>query len=297
MQKLKSSIKGKDRWDGLTSYIFLVEKNRESNPNASLDGAKSILESISKTILEDKGIVHAPNSEIKFLVKKAFEALPIFSKISAKDLSSAKSILGSFENISRVIGEFRNSHGFFSHGQDLQSEKFDRYLVELAISSSDLLASFLIICHAEDLKDRKRVYYEEHDEFNRYIDETSEEYPVVRGIQLLPSQALFTDTEAYKEELGVFVNEKVDLITRLEKSENFVSTRSISCDLIILKNYLTEDELKRIIRAGIDNPQIYRILGHGYTRNLFTWILEEKNEILATKEIDDLQRSFTKKIY
>lgn len=297
MQKLKDSILGKDRWSGLMSYIALVEENKESNPNASLDGAKGILESISKTILEDKAIPYTLDSNVGFLVKKAFESLPVFSKLSEKDLDSAKSILGSFENITRVIGEFRNGYGFFSHGQDLQSEKFDRYLIELTISSSDLLASFLIVSHAEDLKDRSRVYYEENDEFNRYIDETSEEYPVVRGIQLSPSRALFSDIEAYKEELLVFINEKIDLIERLEKSENFVSTRSICSDLIPLQNYLTEAELKRVVRAGIDNPQIYRILGHGYTRNLFTWILEEKDEMLTSAEIGDLQTAFARKLY
>ena len=297
MQKLKETITGKERWSGLESYILLVESNKELNPNASLDGAKGILESVSKTILEDKGITYAPDSNVGFLVKKAFESLPVFSKLSEKDLDSAKSILGSFENITRVIGEFRNGYGFFSHGQDLQSEKFDRYLVELTISSSDLLASFLIVSHAEDLKDRNRVYYEENDEFNRYIDETSEEYPVVRGIQLSPSRALFSDIEAYKEELLVFINEKTDLIERLEKSENFVSTRSICSDMIPLQDYLTEMELKRVVRAGIDNPQIYRILGHGYTRNLFTWIFEEKDEMLTPQEITDLQTAFARKLY
>ncbi len=297
MQKLKEAILGKERWNGLESYIVLVEENRETNSNASLDGAKSILESISKTILEDKGISYTPDSNIGYLVKKAFESLPVFSKLLERDLDSAKSILGSFENITRVIGEFRNGHGFFSHGQDIQSEKFDRYLVELTISSSDLLASFLVVSHAEDLKDRNRVYYEENNEFNRYIDDTSEEYPVVRGIQLLPSRALFSDIEAYKEELLVFINEKIDLIERLERSENFVSTRSICSDLIPLQNYLTEAELKRVIRAGIDNPQIYLILGHGYTRNLFTWILEEKDEMLTSQEITDLQTAFAKKMF
>ena len=47
-------------------------------------------------------------------------------------------------NITRTIGTFRNNHVFFSHGQDLQSDKFDKYLVELVISSSDLISSFLI---------------------------------------------------------------------------------------------------------------------------------------------------------
>lgn len=297
MQKLKEAIAGKDRWNGLESYILLVEQNRESDPNVALDGAKSIVENISKTILADKGIVCDQNWSVQKVVKNAFESLPVFKKITEGELESAKSVIGSFENIVRVLGEFRNSHGFFAHGRDIQSEKFDQYLIELVISSSDLISSFLIICHAEDLKDRSRIYYEENDEFNRYIDESSEEVVVVRGIHLTPSKALYTDIEAYKEELLSFVNEKTDLIERLEKSENFVSTRSICSDLIPLQEFLTETELKRVIRAGIENSQIYGILGHGYTKNLFTWILEKKDEVLAPHEITNLKTAFAKKIY
>ncbi|MFZ2193481.1 MAG: abortive infection family protein [Candidatus Moraniibacteriota bacterium] len=297
MKKLKEAIAGKNRWDGLESFIFLVEQNRETNPNVALDGAKSVVENISKTILTDKGIVCDQSWSVQKVVKTAFESLPVFKKITESELQSAKSVIGSFENIIRVIGEFRNSHGFFAHGRDIQSEKFDQYLVELVISSSDLISSFLVICHAEDLKDRSRIYYEENDEFNRYIDESCEEGVVVRGIQLSPSRALYSDIEAYKEELLSFINEKTDLIERLEKSENFVSTRSICSELIPLQNFFTEVELKRVIRAGIDNPQIYRILGHGYTRNLFTWILEEKEEILTSQEIVGLKTAFAKKLF
>ncbi len=297
MQKLKEAIAGKDRWNGLESYIILVERNRESDPNVALDGAKSIVENISKTILADKGIICDQNWSVQKVVKTAFESLPVFKKITQEELESAKSVIGSFSNIAQVLGQFRNSHGFFAHGRDIQSEKFDQYLIELVISSSDLISSFLVTCHAEDLKDRSRIYYEENDEFNRYIDESSEEGVVVRGIQLSPSKALYSDIEAYKEELLSFVNEKTDLIERLEKSENFISTRSICSDLIPLQNFLTEIELKRVIRAGIDNSQIYGILGHGFTRNLFTWILEEKDETLTPQEIVDLKTAFAKKLY
>ncbi|QQG52741.1 MAG: abortive infection family protein [Candidatus Falkowbacteria bacterium] len=297
MQKLKEVITGKSRWNGLLSYISLVEENKTSNPNASLDGAKSILETISKTILSDKNISYRSDESVGNLVKLAFSSLPIFTKFSEIEAEKSKAILNAFATISNSVGMFRNDHGFFAHGQDLQSEKFDRYLLDLAISSSDLLASFLIISHAEDLKDRKRVYYEENDEFNRYIDETSEEYPIVKGIQLSPSRALFSDQDAYKEELLIFINEKINLIERLEKSENFISTRSICSSLIPLRDYLTENELKRVARSGINNPHIYRILGHGYTRGLFTWVIKEKSSSLSAEELSGLEIAFTKKLY
>jgi hypothetical protein len=281
MRKLTETIEGKERWNGLVSYIELIDLNRQQNPNVALDSAKSILESVAKTILADKNVDCDVNWKLGFLVKKAFSSLSVFSKLQDKDSSNARSIISSFENISRNIGEFRNNHGFFSHGRDLQSEKFDLYLVELVISSSDILASFLVTAHSEDFKDRTRLYYEEHDEFNRYVDDASEEYPIVRGIQLIPSVTLFTDEEGYKEALDAFMTEKINLISRLETSEAFVSTRSIARDLIPLQDYLTDDEVTKLANIGISNQQVYNILGHGYTKNFYTWILTQKKEVIS----------------
>lgn len=288
MFRLRECIQNKDRWSELNSFILLIEENEIANPNIALDSAKTLLESISKTILNDKSVSFDADSNLGWLVKQAFSSLPVFSKLGVEDVNSAKSILGSFENITRCVGEFRNTHGFFSHGQDLQSEKFDKYLVSLVISSVDVLSSFLIMSHAEDLKDRSRIYYEEHDEFNRYLDSTSEEYPVVQGIQLMPSRALFTDPIAYQDQLNEFVNEKNELISRFRNSGDFVSTRSVARDTLQIKEYFTNDELCEMVDCAISNPQIYRILGHGYTKNLFKWIYKEKTDLIGDERSKDL---------
>ena len=296
MNRLKRAITGKGRWDELKSSIALVDNTKENDPNVALDTAKSILERISKTVLNDKGISFKSNSSVGYLVKKAFESLPVSAHISSKDLNRAKSILGSFENIARSIGEYRNDYGNISHGQDLQAEKFDKYLADLAISSVDLLASFLVISHGDDLKDRSRVYYEENGEFNEYIDGSSGDVTVA-GMSLSPSKSLYTDIDAYKEALSLFTNEKDKLIKNLEASENFISTRSVCSKIIELQSYLTEDELKRIVKAGIDNPQVNRILGNGYTKALFSWILTEKYQVLTTEEKKNLEDAFSNTAY
>jgi hypothetical protein len=51
MKKLKKAIKEKKRWEELSKSIELVDNNRLDNPNIALDAAKTILESIAKTIL------------------------------------------------------------------------------------------------------------------------------------------------------------------------------------------------------------------------------------------------------
>lgn len=292
MEKLKKAIQGKTRWDGLLSYISLVEENQITNPNASLDGAKSILESISKTILADKDVEYKSDESIGNLVKQAFSSLPVFAKLATTEAEKSKAILNAFATISNSIGTFRNEHGFFAHGQDLQSQKFDRYLLDLAISSSDLLASFLIISHAEDLKDRSRIYYEEHDLFNRYIDEISEESITIANVIISPSKALFTDEEAYKEAFLDFENRRIEAIQKLLNSGNFSTTHLAIAELEEFRNYLSDEEVLQILEATISNNQINWILTDDDVKQFISDLFEAKKETLEKEKRESLESLF-----
>lgn len=289
MEKLKKAIQGKTRWDGLLSYISLVEENQITNPNASLDGAKSILESISKTILADKDVEYKSDESIGNLVKQAFSSLPVFAKLSTIEAEKSKAILNAFATISNSIGTFRNEHGFFAHGQDLQSQKFDRYLLDLAISSSDLLASFLVISHAEDLKDRSRIYYEEHDLFNRYIDEISEESITIANVIISPSKALFTDEEAYKEAFLDFENRRLEASQKLINSGNFATTHLAIAELEEFRNYLSDEESMQIIEATIKNNQINSIISDDDVKQFISDLFEAKKETLEKEMRESLE--------
>ena len=207
MERLRRVIDGKEQWERLISYIELIENNIDENPNVSLDGAKSILEAICKTILENKGENYRADSTLNRLVKKTYQIMPVFIALENSDQQSALRILGSLESIASSIGEFRNRYGFFSHGQDLQSQIFDRYLVDLVFEVTDVLSSSLIRAHEKDYKDRKRIFYEDHTEFNKWFDETNGVIEV-GGIIISPSKALFEqDIEAYKENMWEYVSD------------------------------------------------------------------------------------------
>jgi hypothetical protein len=247
MEKLKNAIVWKTRWAWLQSYISLVEENRYTNQNASLDWAKSILESISKTILEDKWIEYKWDESIWNLVKKAFSKLPVFQRLSTIEWEQATKILNAFATISNAIWTFRNESWFFAHWQDLESKKFDTYLLELAISSSDLLSSFLIVCHWEDLNDRTRVYYEEYEVFNKWMDD-NEEWVEVRWVPCSPSFTLFnSDIEAYKTAWIEFNADPEALTTALETDEK--NSEEIIESIVKVKNILSEENLKELSRV------------------------------------------------
>ncbi len=220
MDKLKKAILNKKRWEELNVFIEAIELNKEKKSNIALDNSKSLLEVISKTILNDKGVLVKKGLKIGALVKLTFNSLPVFSKISKKDAESGKKIINALSVIVIGIGEFRNEHGFFSHGQDMQVRNFDNYLVELVVDSTDLLASFLIIAHGEDLNNRKRLYYDEYPDFNKWFDE-NEEWPIVKEVEHSPSKTLFySDIEFYKQELYAFENDRDVLIPVLKNAED-----------------------------------------------------------------------------
>ena len=273
MKKLKKAIKEKKRWEELSKSIELVDNNRLDNPNIALDAAKTILESIAKTILTDKSIKYESDSKIQFLVKRSFETLPIFSKLGDKDSKSAKSIIGSFENITKEIGAFRNSYGFFSHGQDLQSDKFDKYLIELVISSSDLISSFLIISHSEDLKDRARVYYDENEVFNNYLDYYTEEV-VISNITIDASRALFTDEEAYKDRMNAFVDEKTTLIKKFKDNYDI----SVLGELVSFSEYLTDEEKIELTKAITKSEIILSDENHDEIKDFIANLHDKKED-------------------
>ncbi len=278
MERLKKAIEDKIQWSGLNGYIGLIEKNAIENPNISLDAAKTILETICKTILNDMAISFDADSKFQFVLKKTVETIPVIANLSSKDTVRAKSIINSFENIARTIGEFRNEHGYFSHGQDLHSKNFDIYLTELVVMSIDVISSFLVISYAEDRKDRSRIYYEEESLFNSFINNSIKSDLVVSNITITPSLALFTeDNVAYKDKLIIFNDEKEVLIQNLEKAtldefnDKFIG-------LVDYYDYMTDNEAYRVLKVFERNYQELSISDLGEAICIITKLYEQMRD-------------------
>lgn len=220
MDKLKKIIEGKSQWNELNRYLNFIEKNRESDSNGTLDNVKSLLESISKTILINKGVEFNKNINFIRLVKLAAENTPVFSIFENKDKESSKRIFNGIENIASGIAELRNNHGFFAHGRDVHSQKFDKYILNLVLNSGESLACFLIQCHGEDLTDRERWFYEDYAFFNEWYD--NKHFDEKTGYTISLSFALFTqDLEAYKEEYNLFSNSPSDIQIAFDETEKY----------------------------------------------------------------------------
>lgn len=90
-----------------------------------------------------------------------------------------------------------------SHGRDGFAKRLESRQAQLAASAADTIVSFLYRIHRDSLTQTPgaRVYYEDHDDFNRQFDEDNK--PISIGtVELLASRVLFhTDIEAYRAAL------------------------------------------------------------------------------------------------
>lgn len=251
MNKLRNAISNKENWSALSARIDIVEKEFYHNADIAMDTAKSILESVAKTILNDKG-VEFDDEDFHVLVKRAVESLPVYGLVESKDRESIKRIASSISSVVNGIGEIRSRHGTISHGKDIHDKRAEQQLMKFAIDSCDVLSAFMIESHSCSFHNRKRIHYEENQDFNEWFD--SQDEMEVSGILISRSKALYDqDIEAYKMELNAFRNEPenlVDAFDIVQEKENIV--RSI----IDIKQLLSESDLQRINQIIKDQQKI-----------------------------------------
>ena len=173
----------------------------------ALDVAKSLLESIFKTVLSDR--VAEPNLEQNFkpLYRNVRDELPFSENGSANDLLGN---LGSA--IVHNVSELRNRFGAASHGDDGYFETpIQMNDAEMVAHVVDGLAGFVYRKHKHfnDPESAQRIYYSDYPEFNSYLDGQYPSYKIELGergwIDLPPSEIVFiTDRPLYREMLVQF---------------------------------------------------------------------------------------------
>ncbi|MBR6389113.1 MAG: abortive infection family protein [Opitutales bacterium] len=231
----------------LCKYIEDIETFAETKPNIALDSAKSLLESISKTILADRKIIPTKDDFHK-VVRDAIASAETIKSI--QDGNSVLKLLSGFTAISNAIGELRNKYGFYCHGRDVQADKINPLLADFIINCSLSIATFLLNLHDNERLIKPRLIYDDNALFNNYFDNVNEEI-TIRGIAISQSKALFyEDEEAYREELMSFHNEKNSCIIALktgfteEKVNDICEYKSVLLaeDLDIISNYFKDKE-------------------------------------------------------
>lgn len=198
----------------VAQQVRAIEDAIDRVPDFAFDLAKTLIESVCKTILEDIGRPADPKWDAPKIMKETMtylSMLPPGHLNAAKARESLTKTLNGLHTTVQGLCELRNDYGLSSHGRDGFSARLDLRQATLAAQAADTIVSFLYRIHRDALTKTPgtRVYYEDHANFNEAFDLDNETIRLGE-LELLPSRVLFhTDREAYKAALNDFIAERM----------------------------------------------------------------------------------------
>ena len=136
--------------EGLHSQIDRLAEAAESDPPLAVGTAKELVETVCKTILEERG-VPAGNADLPKLVRavaKELALLPDNVPQEAKGSEVIRRVLSSLGQVSQGIAELRNLYGT-GHGRSARTKGVQPRHAKLAIGAAATLATFLLETHLE----------------------------------------------------------------------------------------------------------------------------------------------------
>lgn len=196
---------------GNEEAVHLIEQKErlesallQSDAPLSLDLSKAFLETIFKTIINDRVAEANTNLEFGPLFRAVKDNLDFSENADINDLLGK--LAGQIVN---VTGQLRNRYGAASHGDDgYHTNPIKMVEAEFIASSVDGLASCIYKKHKETLEPEvaHRLRYDDYPEFNDWLDEQFDGYNLPLGngniIQFTASQMVFQhDMEGYREML------------------------------------------------------------------------------------------------
>lgn len=202
MQKLKQEITRikRHRLEYYQSHLDLIEDYIDEKPDISIETCKALIEGISKLtlyLLNQEALDSHNDEKIQSLVKRALIELQKGRGFSDADLCKRLS------GVVQYIGEVRNEHCDIGHGRaSLKEQVNDADFADLVISITDSICTYML--RRLDILAEKVTEYEDHPEFNEFLDERN---PLPGNI--LYSRALFDqEFETYEIELSDFLLER-----------------------------------------------------------------------------------------
>jgi hypothetical protein len=190
-----------------------IEQAVVEKPGLAFDLAKTLVESVCRAVLSERGIAHAEDDDLPKLFKTASNHLPFLpptATAEAETRASLRKTLGGLNTAIQGICELRNQCGFASHGSDKPRPAMESVQALLAAEAADTIVGFLHRIHRQDRTPpaSPRALYEDNPDFNDSVDET---HGLIRifEVEFRPSDVLFQmEPESYRVYLAEFDGEE-----------------------------------------------------------------------------------------
>jgi hypothetical protein len=199
--------------DGAVHHLEQKERIQRAvtieDPAQILDTSKAFLETVFKTILQDR----EGDGDIPSTFTQLFRAVSN-SMLMSQDAEVAGSLEKMAKSIVHNLGELRNAYGATSHGDDgyynCPVEMNDAHMV---VQFVDGLAGFVLKKHRDSSNPQivARIHYNDYSDFNEFWDEQYEGYMLpfssTEQVVIAASEILFkNDLGAYREALLQFIS-------------------------------------------------------------------------------------------
>jgi hypothetical protein len=189
-----------------------IEQAVVENPALAFDLARTLVETVCRTILTDRKIAYSEDDDLPKLFKTTSNHLPFLPPTASGEADVRKSLAQTLSGLSTAIQgicELRNKCGFASHGSDKPRPAMEAVQALMAAEAADTIVGFLHRVHRQDRtpSPSPRALYEDNATFNDSVDET---YGAIRifDIEFRPSEVLFQmERESYRIYLAEFDQE------------------------------------------------------------------------------------------
>ena len=135
----------------VSSQITRMQSALVSEPDVAIGTAKEFVETICKTILQERNIPYDQSEKMPRLVKQvaaAMELIPAGISGEARATEAVKRLLSNLSSVSDGLAELRNLYGT-GHGKEADARGLELRHARLAVNSGIALAVFLWEVHME----------------------------------------------------------------------------------------------------------------------------------------------------
>lgn len=199
----------------IEEHIHALERAVAENPGLAFDLAKTLIESICRTVLGERSIAYERAEDLPKLFRKVSTCLPFLPATASDSVETRESLARTLKGLNSAIQgvcELRNQCGFASHGSGGPRPAMEAVQALLAAEAADTIVGFIHRVHRQGLtpSPSPRALYETNTAFNDSVDEAHGTIKIYEA-QFRPSEVLCQlEPETYRVYLAEFDAEPKD---------------------------------------------------------------------------------------
>ncbi len=187
----------------IEEQVRSIEQAVMENPALAFDLARTLVESVCRTILTERNVAYSENDDLPKLFKTVSDSLPFLPPTASHERKVRESLNRTLNGLSTAIQgicELRNRCGFASHGSAQPRPAMETVQALLAAEAADTIVGFLHRVHRQyrTPPPSPRALYDANQAFNDWVDGSHGPIRILE-VEFRASEVLFQmEPESYR---------------------------------------------------------------------------------------------------